>query len=138
LIRWPTAEKNTNVLYPVPRRRGIGRHSAISSPAGARAIGPDIVIVDEAIATSSHLRGLPRQRVSRQYSFLRAAICWGMRAAVGQTIGLDRQLIVCLVGNVPRCTRHRHSRQPHKKLPVTFVMMNNPEYNVLKSFMRSQ
>jgi benzoylformate decarboxylase len=61
-----------------------------------------------------------------------------MSAAVGQSIGLDRQLIVCLVGNVPRCTRHRQSRQPHKKLPVTFVMMNNPEYNVLKSFMRSQ
>ncbi|MGK9527548.1 thiamine pyrophosphate-dependent enzyme, partial [Salmonella enterica subsp. enterica] len=26
----------------------------------------------------------------------------------------------------------------HEKLPVTFIVMNNREYNVLKNFMRSQ
>ena len=40
---------------------------------------------------------------------------------------------------VPRFIRPRRSGPPrYEKLPVTFVVMNNREYNILKNFMKSQ
>jgi benzoylformate decarboxylase len=105
-----------------------------------RAIGPAIAIVDEAIATSAHVRGFLNSTSSRQYSFLRGgALGWGMPAAVGCSLGLGREPVVCLVGDGAAL----YSPQAlwtavHENLPVTFIVMNNREYNILKDFMRSQ
>ncbi len=105
-----------------------------------RAIGPDIAIVDEAIATSSHVRAFLDSASSRQYSFLRGGcLGWGMPAAVGQSLGLDRRPVVCLVGDgAALYSPQALWTAAHEELPVTFVVMNNREYNVLKGFMRSQ
>ena len=55
----------------------------------ARAIGPHVAIIDEAIATSLHVRSFLNSSSARQYSFLRGGgLGWGMPAAVGASLGL--------------------------------------------------
>jgi len=71
--------------------------------------------------------------------FNRSAILgWGMPAAVGTALGLCRP-VLCLVGD----RSAMYSPQPlwtaaHENLPVTFVVMNNREYNILKNCTRGQ
>ena len=105
-----------------------------------RGIGPKVAIVDEAIATSAHVRGFLDSDSPQQYSFLRGgALGWGMPAAVGCSLGLGRQPVVCLVGDgAALYSPQALWTAAHEKLPVTFIVMNNREYNVLKNFMRSQ
>jgi benzoylformate decarboxylase len=105
-----------------------------------RAIGPDIAIVDEAVATSSHVRKFLRSGSPNQYSFIRGGgLGWGMPAAVGCSLGLGRAPVVCLVGDgAALYSPQAFWTAAHERLPVTFVVMNNREYNVLKNFMRSQ
>ena len=65
-----------------------------------RAIGPHIPIVDEAIATSSHVRDFLFSHSANQYSFLRGgALGWAMPAAVGCCLGVGRTPVVCLIGD---------------------------------------
>ncbi len=105
-----------------------------------RAIGPKTHIVDEAVATSEHLRTFLNSPSPRQYSFTRGgALGWGMPAAVGASLGLGRAPVVSLAGDGAAL----YSPQvlwtaAHEQLPVTFVIMNNREYNILKNFMRSR
>lgn len=112
----------------------VAAHEAV------RAIGPEVAIVDEAIATSSYVRGFLDSDSPRQYSFLRGgALGWGMPAAVGCSLGLGRQPVVCLVGDgAALYSPQALWTAAHENLPVTFIVMNNREYNVLKNFMRSQ
>jgi benzoylformate decarboxylase len=76
----------------------------------------------------------------RQYSFMRGAcLGWGMPAAVGFSLGLGREPVVCLVGDgAALYSPQALWTAAYEKLPVTFVVMNNREYNILKGFMRSQ
>ena len=105
-----------------------------------RAVTPSVPIVDEAPATSGFLRALLRDETSRTYGFTRGgALGWGLPAAAGYSLGIGREPVVCLVGDGAAL----YSPQAlwtlaHERLPVTVVVMNNREYNVLKNFMRSQ
>ena len=105
-----------------------------------RAVGPKIPIVDESIATSGFLRSLLRDEIVRTYAFLRGgALGWGLPAAAGYSLGIGREPVVCLVGDGAAL----YSPQAlwtlaHERLPVTVVVMNNREYNVLKNFMKGQ
>jgi benzoylformate decarboxylase len=112
----------------------------VAAREAVRAIGPDIAIVDEAIATSAHVREFLNSWSPRQYSFLRGgALGWGMPAAVGCSLGLSREPVVCLVGDgAALYSPQALWTAAHERLPVTFVVMNNREYNVLKNFMRLQ
>jgi benzoylformate decarboxylase len=105
-----------------------------------RAIGPYVSIVDEAIATSLHVRSFLDSSSPRQYSFLRGgALGWGMPAAVGCSLGLGREPVVSLVGDgAALYSPQALWTAAHEKLPVTFVVMNNREYNILKNFMKGQ
>ena len=105
----------------------------------AAAIGP-VPIVDEAIATAAHLRSFLHNSSTRQYSFLRGgALGWGMPAAVGFSLGLGRQPVVSLVGDgAAMYSPQALWSAMHENVPVTFIVINNREYNVLKNFMRSQ
>ncbi len=106
----------------------------------ARAIGPHVAIIDEAIATSLHVRSFLNSSSAWQYSFLRGGgLGWGMPAAVGASLGLGRSPVVCLVGDgAAMYSPQALWTAAHESLPVTFVVMNNREYNVLKNFMRAQ
>ena len=112
----------------------------VAAQQAARAIGPNIPIVDEAIATAMHLRGFLNSQSPDQYSFLRGgALGWGMPAAVGCSLGLGRQPVVSLVGDgAALYSPQAIWTAAHQKLPVTFVVMNNREYNILKNFMKGQ
>ncbi|CAD6550692.1 Benzoylformate decarboxylase [Paraburkholderia hiiakae] len=105
-----------------------------------RAIGPKIPIVDEAIATSAHVRKFLNSESGNQYSFMRGgALGWAMPAAVGCSLGIGREPVVCLVGDGAALYSPQSLwTAAHENLPVTFVVLNNREYNVLKNFMRSQ
>lgn len=105
-----------------------------------RAIGPDTAIVDESPVTTGHVRALLSSHSYSQYYFMRSAILgWGMPAAVGVSLGLDREPVVCLVGDGSAL----YSPQAlwtaaRERLPVTFVVTNNREYNILKTFIRQR
>ncbi|ARO15240.1 thiamine pyrophosphate protein TPP binding domain protein [Ketogulonicigenium robustum] len=105
-----------------------------------RAIGPKTAIVDEAIATSSLVRKFLDSDSPNQYSFLRGGgLGWGMPAAVGCSLGLGRDPVVCFVGDgAAMYSPQALWTAAHEELPVTFVVMNNREYNVLKNFMKGQ
>lgn len=105
-----------------------------------RAIGPNVAIIDEAIATSLHVRSFLNSSSPRQYSFLRGGgLGWGMPAAVGTSLGLGRERVVCLVGDgASLYSPQALWTAARERLPVTFVVMNNQEYNVLKNTMKAQ
>jgi benzoylformate decarboxylase len=106
----------------------------------ARAIGPEVAIVDEAPATLGALRAFLSTGSTRQYSFARGgALGWGMPAAVGFSLGIDRAPVVSIVGDgAALYSPQALWTAAHERLPVTFVVINNREYNILKKFMRSQ
>jgi benzoylformate decarboxylase len=101
----------------------------------AKAVGPRIPIVDEAPATMNFLRQFLHSNSSRQYTFGRSAILgWGMPAAVGTSLGLGRQPVVAVIGDGSAM----YSPQAlwtaaHEKVPVTFVIVNNRGYGILKT-----
>jgi benzoylformate decarboxylase len=106
----------------------------------ARAIGPDVAIVDESVSTTTRFRAFLHSRSSRQYSFLRGAtLGWGIPAAVGTSLGLGREPVVAVVGDGAALYAVQALwTAAHEQLPVTVVVMNNREYAILKNFMRSQ
>ena len=105
----------------------------------ARAIGREVAIVDEAPATLGALRAFLSTESTRQYSFARGALGWGMPAAVGFSLGIDRAPVVSIVGDgAALYSPQALWTAAHERLPVTFVVINNREYNILKRFMRSQ
>lgn len=105
-----------------------------------RAIGPDVTIVDEALCVSPLMRQFITSHNSGHYAFMRGgALGWGMPAAVGYSLGLGKQPVVCLVGDgAAMYSPQAMWTAAHLDLPITYVVMNNQEYNILKSFMRSQ
>jgi benzoylformate decarboxylase len=105
-----------------------------------RAIGGRVPIVDEAIATSLMMRDCLESDRADQYSFLRGgALGWGMPAAVGCSLGIGREPVVCTVGDgAALYSPQALWTAARERLPVTFVVMNNREYNVLKNFLRRQ
>jgi benzoylformate decarboxylase len=112
----------------------------VAASEAVRAIGPDVPIVDEAVATSEHVRKCLHSASMQQYSFLRGgALGWGMPAAIGTSLGLRHAPVVSLVGDgAALYSPQALWTAAHEALPITFVVMNNREYNVLKNFMRGR
>ncbi|KQS85346.1 MULTISPECIES: thiamine pyrophosphate-binding protein [Methylobacterium] len=106
----------------------------------ARAVGAETTIVDEAPATLTHLRTFLDSPSAHQYAAMRGGVLgWGMPAAVGFSLGLDRAPVVCVVGDgAALYSPQALWTAAHEKLPVTFVVINNAEYNILKTFMKGQ
>jgi len=105
-----------------------------------RAIGPHVPIIDEAPATMAGVRALLESSSPRQYSSVRGGgLGWGMPAAVGWSLGIDRQPVVSLVGDgAAMYSPQALWTAAYEKLPVTFIVLNNLEYNILKNFSKSQ
>lgn len=104
------------------------------------ALGDDVIVVDEAPATMLHVRDFLAQSKIHRYLFMRSAILgWGLPAAVGVALGSKGSPVVALLGDgsalyAPQAlwTAARLS------VPVTFVIMNNAEYNILKRYSVAQ
>lgn len=105
-----------------------------------RAIPPGLTLVDEAIATTNYIRKFISDRQYQRYYFMRGGgLGWGMPAAVGHSLGRGREPVVCLVGDgAAMYSPQALWTAAHENLPVTFIVMNNFEYNVLKNFMKNQ
>src|SRR5581483_574883 len=103
-----------------------------------RGVGTRATIVDESPVTMEFVRDCLRVFPTRRYMFMRSAILgWGMPAAVGVSLGLDREPVVALVGDGSSL----YSPQAlwtaaRERLPVTFVVMNNRQYGILKGYMK--
>lgn len=65
-----------------------------------KSVPPGITIVDEAIATARHVRRFISDQQHPRYYFMRGGgLGWGMPAAVGHSLGLGREPVVCLAGD---------------------------------------
>jgi benzoylformate decarboxylase len=61
-----------------------------------------------------------------------------MPAAVGFSLGIDRAPVISIVGDgAALYSPQALWTAAHERLPVTFVVINNREYNILKRFMRT-
>jgi len=139
-VRQQTERRTTLAIQAALKDGGPVIAPIVAAREAVRAIGPEVAIVDEAIATSTYVRAFLDSPSHRQYSFLRGGgLGWGMPASVGCSLGLGREPVVCLVGDgAAMYSPQALWTAAHEKLPVTFVVMNNREYNVLKNFMKSQ
>jgi benzoylformate decarboxylase len=62
-----------------------------------------------------------------------------MPAAVGFSLGINREPVVSIVGDgAALYSPQALWTAAYEKLPVTFVVINNREYNMLKRFVKSQ
>lgn len=106
----------------------------------ARAVGAQTPIIDEAPATLTHLRTFLDSPSVHQYAAMRGGVLgWGMPAAVGFSLGIDRAPVVCVVGDgAAMYSPQALWTAAHERLPVTFVVINNAEYNILKNYMKGQ
>lgn len=104
------------------------------------ALAEDVIVVDEAPATMMHVRAFLEQTPVRRYLFMRSAILgWGLPAAVGVSLGTNRSPVVVLVGDGSALYAPQALWTAARlRVPVTFVIMNNSEYNILKRYSVAQ
>jgi benzoylformate decarboxylase len=102
---------------------------------------PDgFLLVDEAPCSNPFTQPMHRSTGGRQYFHNRGgALGWGMPAAIGVSLARDHAPVLCMVGDGSAM----YSPQAlwstvHEEVPVVFVVLNNLEYGILKSFMLSQ
>ncbi|HVE94166.1 MAG TPA: thiamine pyrophosphate-binding protein [Acidimicrobiales bacterium] len=104
-----------------------------------RALPDDTVVVDEAITTGTYIRAAHRTTRGGRYFFAAGGgLGWGMPAAVGVSLGYDRDPVVCVVGDGSAM----YSPQAlwtaaREQLPVLFVVVNNRQYLILKNNLRN-
>jgi benzoylformate decarboxylase len=104
------------------------------------AVGHDVAVVDEAPATMYHVRAFLEREEVRRYFFMRSAILgWGLPAAIGASLGLNRAPVVAFLGDGSSLYSPQALWTAAKlRTPVTFVIMNNAEYNILKRYSAAQ
>jgi benzoylformate decarboxylase len=102
---------------------------------------PDgFLLVDEAPCANPFTQPMHRSTGGRQYFHNRGgALGWAMPAAIGVSLARDHAPVLCMVGDGSAM----YSPQAlwsavHEGVPVVFVVLNNLEYGILKSFMLSQ
>lgn len=99
-------------------------------------LGHEVAVVDEAPTTMNHVRSFLETSDIRRYFFMRSAILgWGLPAAVGVSLGLDRSPVAPLLGDGSSLySPQAFWTAAHLPLPVTFIVFNNAEYNILKRY----
>ena len=108
------------------------------SHAVLRALPGDTAVVDEAVTTGVYVRGFHQVSRPDRYFFCRGGgLGWGMPAALGVSLGFDREPVLCVVGDGSAM----YSPQAlwtaaHEGLPVVFAVVNNRQYLILKGGLR--
>ena len=103
-----------------------------------RGVPPNTVVVDEAITTGFYVRGFHHWTEPGRYYFCKGGgLGWGMPAALGVSLGRDRDPVLCVVGDGSAM----YSPQAlwtaaHEQLPVVFAVVNNRQYLILKGYLR--
>src|SRR6516165_1701570 len=127
--RADAAARSENGIEPIVASREVLR----SLPDG-------FLLIDEAPCSNPFTQSMHRSTGGRQYFHNRGgALGWGMPAAVGVSLARDHAPVLCIVGDGSAM----YSPQAlwsavHEKVPVVFVVLNNLEYGILKTFMLNQ
>ena len=97
------------------------------------------VVVDEAISSSAHLRRfVPITKPNSYYHMASGGLGWAMPAAAGVALAEPGRRVVAVVGDGSAL----YSPQAlwtvaQLRLPVTYLVVNNGGYNILKGFAQS-
>lgn len=102
----------------------------------SRVLPPQVIVFDEAPSSSLYLR--QQGRLGEPSSYFAGAsggLGFAMPAAVGAALARPDRPVVCIVGDGSA----QYSIQAlwsaaQYQAPVTFIMLNNSEYGILKSF----
>ena len=115
-------------------------HPLVATHAVLRTLGPEAIIVDECLVANPYVRQLFDATHHEQYLYVRGAgLGWGMPAAVGAALAHPDRPVTCLVGDgAAMYSPQALWSAAHFELPVTFVVFNNREYNILKNYMRAR
>jgi benzoylformate decarboxylase len=110
----------------------------VAAHALLRALPPESIVVDEGPATNTHVRAFHQVTRPDRYFFVRGGgLGWGMPAALGVSLGFDREPVLCIVGDgAAMYSPQALWTAAHEQLPVVFAVVNNREYNILKNYMR--
>jgi benzoylformate decarboxylase len=104
------------------------------------ALPPETPVIDEAVTASTYVRGFHHATTPGRYYFARAGgLGWGMPAALGVSLGLGREPVLCAVGDGSAL----YSPQAlwtaaAENLPVVFAVLDNRQYLILKRGLRDR
>ena len=100
----------------------------------ADALPPDAVVVDESISSGAGLRSLLRSDDPQSFYGLRGGgIGWGLPAAIGVQLALPSRPVVGLIGDGSAMyTCQALWTAARYRIGVTFVILNNSSYRILK------
>jgi benzoylformate decarboxylase len=100
----------------------------------ADALPPEAVVVDETISSGAGLRTLLRSDDARSFYGLRGGgIGWGLPAAIGVKLALPARPVVGLIGDGSAMyTCQALWTAARYRVGVTFVILNNSSYRILK------
>jgi benzoylformate decarboxylase len=100
----------------------------------ADALPPEAVVVDESISSGAGLRTLLRSDDARSFYGLRGGgIGWGLPAAIGVKLALPARPVVGLIGDGSAMyTCQALWTAARYRVGVTFVILNNSSYRILK------
>jgi len=123
----------------VDRYDDVPTHPMAAVHAVVKALPADALVVDEAVTNTPYLRGLYHFTEPNRYFGCRGGgLGWGMPAAVGVSLGAGMAPTVCVVGDGSAM----YSPQAlwtaaREAAPVVFVVLDNQEYLILKSSLRT-
>ncbi|HLH90074.1 MAG TPA: thiamine pyrophosphate-dependent enzyme [Xanthobacteraceae bacterium] len=94
----------------------------------------DAVVIEEALSSAPGIRSLIRSDDPQSYFGLRGGgIGWGLPAAIGAKLALPDRPVVGLIGDGSAMyTIQALWTAAHYRIPVTFVILNNTSYRILK------
>jgi benzoylformate decarboxylase len=101
------------------------------------ALPPEAMIVDEGVTSDPYVRAFHRVRSPGRFLYSRGGgLGWGLPAALGVSLGRDREPVVAVVGD----GSFLYSPQAlwtavREDLPVVAVVMNNRGYLILRRFL---
>jgi len=125
--RWADEDRRALALYRLtPPPPEAAAHAVL------RALPPETVVVVRTL-----------HRVSRPHRFFGfskgGGLGWGMAAALGISLGMDRHPAVCIVGDGSALYAPQALWSAARlDLPVVFVVLNNRRYEILRHLLRAK
>lgn len=96
------------------------------------------IIIDEGPSITGFIREFWKTQNSLEYNFSKGGgLGWAMPAAVGMALAKPDRRIVCLIGDgAAMYSPQALWTAANQNLPITFVVVNNTEYGILKNYLR--
>jgi benzoylformate decarboxylase len=115
-------------------------HPMVAVHAVIRSLSSDAALVDECLVANPYVRQMLPATRHDQYFYVRGAgLGWGMPASLGVSMSNRQRPVLCLIGDgAAMYSPQALWTAVHEDLPITFVVFNNSEYNILKNYMRAR